>query len=193
MVKPNSEKGKASRARLLTIAASEFAKRGYNAKISDIVAAAGLTQPAFYLYFPSKEAVFEELVQAFRSNLKILIDSSLLDPGIEKENVFEHIKTKLQMFFNFLAAEPDLTRIGLFVDPNRAQIRADMVRMVRGNLVKEQQSGYFRSDLDMEFVAECLVSMIEQLTETRLLPGLSSAGHLATQIVDLLLNGMIAE
>ncbi|GIP20887.1 TetR/AcrR family transcriptional regulator [Paenibacillus sp. J22TS3] len=194
MVKSSKEKGKASKARLLTLAASEFSRRGYHdTKISDIVAAAGLTQPAFYLYFSSKEAIFIELTQAFHNRMRTLIENSLLDSAMEQENVFEHIKTKLKMFFEFLAMEPDLTRIGLFVNPNRAQIRADMVRMVRDNLVKEQQSGYFRSDLDMEFVAECLVSMIEQLTETRLLPGLSSAGHLATQIVDLLLNGMIAE
>ncbi|MBU5444790.1 TetR/AcrR family transcriptional regulator [Paenibacillus sp. MSJ-34] len=193
MAKPSREKGKASKTRLLTIAASEFAKRGYNAKISDIVAAAGLTQPAFYIYYPSKEAIFEELVQAFHNRVRTLIENSLLDSATEKQNVYEHIKTKLEMFFEFLSAEPDLTRIGLFVDPNRAQVRAEMVRMVQENLVKEQQAGYFRSNLDMEFVAECLVSMIEQLTETRLLPGLSSAERLATQVVDLLLKGMIKE
>lgn len=194
MSKLNKEKGKASKARLLTIAASEFAKKGYHdVKISDIVAAAGLTQPAFYLYFSSKEAIFIELTQTFHERVRILIENSLLNSEIDKENISENVQTKLKVFFDILATEPDLTRIGLFIDPNRAKAKADMVRMIQGNLVKEQQAGYFRRDLDMEFVAECLVSMIERLTETRLLPGLSTAESLAAQIVDLLLHGMIIE
>jgi len=194
MSKPTREKGKASKARLLRLAASEFSEKGYHdVKISDIVAAAGLTQPAFYLYFSSKEAIFIELTQMFHNRLKTLIENSLLDSGIEKENVFEQIKTNLKLFFEFLATEPDLTRIGLFVDPNRAQVKSEMVLMIQSNLVKEQQAGYFRNDLDMEFVADCLVSMIERLTDTRLLPGLSNAERLATQVVDLLFHGMVED
>ncbi|NWL88118.1 TetR family transcriptional regulator [Paenibacillus sp. 79R4] len=188
------EKGKASRARLLAAATSEFARRGYHdVRISDIVSIAGLTQPAFYLYFSSKEAIFLEITEIFHSRVKELIDNSLLDSEREMEEIFENIKTKLKIFFGFLATEPDLTRIGLFIDPNRTQIKAEMILMIQRNLVKEQRAGYFRDDLDMEFVAECLVSMIEQLTETRLLPGLSNVDRLATQVVDLMLRGMIKE
>lgn len=191
MSNPSRNKGKASKARLLTIAASEFARRGYHdVKISDIVAAAGFTQPAFYLYFSSKEAIFMELIQMFHTRMKTLIKNSLLDSEIENENVVEQIKTNLKMFFDFLATEPDLTRIGLFIDPNRNQIKAVMAQMIQSNLVNEQKAGYFRRDLDMEFAAECLVSMIERLTDTQLLPGLSGADRLATQVVDLLFNGM---
>lgn len=186
------EKGKASKARLLSVAASEFARRGYHdTKISDIVAAAGLTQPAFYLYFSSKDAIFSELTQTFHNRMRTLIKNSLLDSGVEKESVYTQIVTKLEMFFDFLATEPDITRIGLFIDPNRAEIIAEMVQMIQGNLVKEQQAGYFRINFDMEFAAECLVSIILHLTETRLLTGISDANSLATQVVDLLLNGMI--
>ncbi len=46
--------------------------------------------------------------------MRTLIDNSLLDSGIEKEDVFENIKTRLKVLFDFLAADPDLTRIRLF-------------------------------------------------------------------------------
>lgn len=188
------EKGKASKARLLAAAISEFARRGYHdVRISDIVAAAGLTQPAFYLYFSSKEAIFIEITEIFHNRVRVLIDNSLLDSGREVGDIFVNIKTNLKIFFDFLAADPDLTRVGLFIDPNRTQVKASMVQMIKRNLVKEQQAGYFRGDLDMEFTAECLVSMVERLTDTRLLPGLSDADRLATQIVDLLLKGMMKE
>ncbi len=185
------EKGKASKARLLAAAISEFARKGYHdVRISDIVAAAGLTQPAFYLYLSSKEAIFIEITEIFHNRVRELIDNSLLDSGKEIGDVFENIKTNLKIFFDFLAADPYLTRAGLFIDPNRAQIKDSMVQMIKGNLVKEQQAGYFRGDLDMEFAAECLVSMIERLTDIRLLPDLGDADRLAAQVFDLLLKGI---
>lgn len=188
------DKGKASKARLLAVAVSEFARRGYHdVRISDIVAVAGLTQPAFYLYFPSKEAIFLEITEIFHNRVKALVDSSLLEPEREIGEVSENIKTNLKVLFDFLAADPELTRIGLFIDPNRTQVKASMVQMITRNLVKEQQAGYFRSDLEMEFAAECLVSMIERLADTRLLPGLSDADRLAAQVADLLLKGMMKE
>lgn len=192
MSKPSKEKGKASKARLLALAASEFARKGYHeVKVSDIVSAAGLTQPAFYLYFSSKEEIFNELTDAFRKRMRTLIENSLLNSGIEREHIYEHIKAGLKALFEYLATEPDLTRIGLFIDPKNAQIKAEMVQAIRGNLVEEQQAGYFRKDLDMEFVAECLWSMIEWHTDKQLLPGICDAEKLAGQIVDLLLHGMM--
>ena len=54
------------RERLVSAAAEVFAVSGYHAsRVSDIVARAGVAQGTFYLYFPSKEAVFLELVDRF--------------------------------------------------------------------------------------------------------------------------------
>ena len=56
--------GAESRANLVLIAAEEFATYGYyDTKVSTIVKKAGVTQPTFYLYFGSKEAIFSELIQ----------------------------------------------------------------------------------------------------------------------------------
>jgi AcrR family transcriptional regulator len=51
---------------LVAAARAEFARRGLvSARIEDITAACGLSKGAFYLHFPSKEALFGELVEAF--------------------------------------------------------------------------------------------------------------------------------
>ncbi|KJD52105.1 TetR family transcriptional regulator, partial [Bacillus amyloliquefaciens] len=77
-------KGKESRKRLLAVAANEFANRGFHeTKVSTIVKRAGLTQPSFYLYFPSKDAIYNELIDGFHANLKNLIESFRLEEGIE--------------------------------------------------------------------------------------------------------------
>jgi AcrR family transcriptional regulator len=51
---------------LVAAARREFAERGLRgARIEDITASCGLSKGAFYLHFPSKEALFGELVGSF--------------------------------------------------------------------------------------------------------------------------------
>ena len=105
--------GQESRARLLIVAANEFAKSGYHqTKISTIVSRAGLTQPSFYLYFESKEAIFRELMEKFRSELKSLIEGSRLESGIDEAHVTGRLLGVLTGLFTFLGKDPDLTQIG---------------------------------------------------------------------------------
>ena len=56
---------------LIGAARAEFARRGVKgARIGDITAACGLSKGAFYLHFPSKEALFGGLVEAFLGELE---------------------------------------------------------------------------------------------------------------------------
>ncbi len=58
---------------LVTAARAEFARRGLRgARIEDITAACGLSKGAFYLHFPSKEALFGEVVGAFQAGMDSL-------------------------------------------------------------------------------------------------------------------------
>lgn len=55
---------------LLTAAVDVFAAKGYTAtRVSDIVRRAGVAQGTFYLYFKSKQAIFEHLIDACFSRL----------------------------------------------------------------------------------------------------------------------------
>jgi AcrR family transcriptional regulator len=58
------------RDRLLTAATEVFASKGYPAtRVSDIVRQAGVAQGTFYLYFKSKQAIFEQLIDTCFSRL----------------------------------------------------------------------------------------------------------------------------
>jgi AcrR family transcriptional regulator len=60
---------------LVAAARAEFAKRGlHGARIEDITAACGLSKGAFYLHFPSKEALFGDLVHAFEAAMSQCAD-----------------------------------------------------------------------------------------------------------------------
>ena len=186
--------GEQSRALLLTIGAEEFAKNGYyETKVSDIVKRANVTQPTFYLYFQNKEAIFKELVQLFHDQLFEYIKRSRLEPGIEIESISMKITFGLKNIFTFLSEQPDLTRIGFLVSNDTEDMKKELVKLIEGNLSYEVLEGYFREDIDMNLVAECLVGMIERLTFTKLFQGLKDPESLAKEIVQLLLNGMICK
>ena len=62
--------GERSKQLLLEKAIELFSIHGYHeTKISDIVKAANLTQPTFYLYFQSKDKLFNDLNEEFTNNL----------------------------------------------------------------------------------------------------------------------------
>ncbi len=194
MARNKGAKGQESRARLLAAAAEQFAGLGfYETKISSIVAQAGLTQPAFYLYFESKEAVFEELVGHFRSRLQELVGSSRLEAGLQPGEVNARVLGVLETLFRFFTEDPHLTRIGLFQAPQAASIKAELVALIRDNLLEEQRSGYFRPTLDMDVVAQCFVGTMERLTFAYLLEGAGRPEQLAAQVVGLFMRGMLPE
>ncbi|WP_373293979.1 TetR/AcrR family transcriptional regulator [Paenibacillus albidus] len=181
-----------SRRRLLESAACEFANWGFHeTKVSTIVKRAGLTQPSFYLYFPSKEAIFEELVTDFHSSLRKLSESFRLEAGIKPTDVSKRVLVAVETVFRFLVTNPYLTRIGFFLAPDAKQIKGDLTLILKDNLLAEQQKGYFRPELEMETVAECLIGVIEHLTASHLLPGTKDPSSLATVVVDLFIHGML--
>ncbi|MEC2113121.1 TetR/AcrR family transcriptional regulator [Bacillus stercoris] len=192
MESKKGRKGEESRKRLLKAAANEFSIRGFHdTKISEIVKKAGFTQPSFYLYFQSKEAIFEELITDFHSRLRKLTESLLLENGLHTEDVSKRVLSAVETVFQCLAEDKDVTKIGFFLNPEAKQMKKDLAMVLKENLEAEQRLGYFHSELDMETVAECLIGMIEHLTDSFLLTGIKDPASLAAEVVNLLIYGML--
>ncbi|MDM5228541.1 TetR/AcrR family transcriptional regulator [Cytobacillus sp. NJ13] len=184
--------GEQSRALLLEIAAEEFAQKGYfHTKISGIVQRAGLTQPSFYLYFESKDAIFQELVDLFRDRLSELTSNSRLESGIDLPALPERITSGLTAIFKFFLENQNLTRIGFFMALDAEETKEILAGQIEDNLLSEQQAGYFREDIDMGTVAESLTGIMERVTLTKLFNGLKTPEDLAKEIAHLFLYGMI--
>ncbi|KMY51636.1 TetR/AcrR family transcriptional regulator [Peribacillus loiseleuriae] len=184
--------GEESRALLLKIAADEFAQKGYyETKVSTIVKRANLTQPTFYLYFQSKEAIFQELVDAFRQNLFAYTKKSSLEPGIDSHSVPEALTKHLAAIFTYFVENPNLARIGFLIAQEAEELKKQLAAQMTDNLVSGQQNKYYRSNIDMSIVAESLVGIIERLTVTQLLQGKKQPEEIANEIVPLFLYGML--
>ncbi len=179
-----------SKEAILEIAAEEFAEHGFHqTKISTIVKRAGLTQPSFYLYFSSKEAIFQELVHTFRKKLIDLTKESRLEPNLDQSILASKISDGLSAVFQFFDDHRHLTIIGFFIADESKEIKQVMAMQITENLLAEQQANYFRQDLDMQTVAECIIGAVERLTITKLFTGEKNPQQLVNEIVDIYLYG----
>lgn len=180
-----------SKEAILKIASEEFAEHGFHqTKISTIVKRAGLTQPSFYLYFSSKEAIFQELVHTFQNKIINLTKESRLEPNLDKSMISSKIASGLCTIFQFFDDHRNLTRIGFFIAEEAEKIKLAMVSHITENLLAEQHSHYFRQNLDMQTVAECIIGAIERLTTTKLFTNEKNPQQLANEIVDIYLYGL---
>lgn len=68
-------RGQRTRARLLQAGSTVLARKGYHtARVDDIVTAARSSHGTFYLYFASKEDLFDQLVAQVAADLTALVD-----------------------------------------------------------------------------------------------------------------------
>jgi len=123
-------KGARTRRRLLEAAEEVFADLGYHdASIVRITEAAGVAQGTFYLYFSSKQAIFDELVEDLNRRLRHEI-SQTAAPGGSR---LEVERLGFEGFFAFTAAHPALYRVirqAEFVSPR--MLRLHYERLAEG-------------------------------------------------------------
>src|SRR3989304_2096197 len=114
---PKRERGKRTRQLLLESAEAAFGSRGYfEASIGDITRRAGVAQGTFYVYFPSKRAIFSELVRERRRALRPSVQEAVA--GLTDRREIE--RAGFIAFFKFIRRHPAMYRIvrqAEFVDP----------------------------------------------------------------------------
>ncbi|GED31113.1 TetR/AcrR family transcriptional regulator [Brevibacillus centrosporus] len=191
MTQAKVRKGEMSRARLLQAAASEFAAKGYHrTRVSDIVRQAGLTQAAFYLYFESKELLYQELMDRFFKKLWELSDAGRKVTPLKSHEVQSRLKENLLDLFRFFMEMPELTTIVL-TQAEGEDLHRRLAGIVADNLRRNQEAGHVKANLSVEVTAESIVAMLHRLTIRFLLTGEKTAEQLADEAVALLAGGML--
>jgi AcrR family transcriptional regulator len=109
------------RQQILNVARDAFARRGYhNAKIDDIVAAAGIARGTFYLYFEDKRAIFEEIVD--RTIARLGMSIVRVDPHDAGRSVADQVRENIRRIVRILLEDRATTKIllsdALGVDPS---------------------------------------------------------------------------
>lgn len=177
--------GEKSKKLLLEKAIELFSTNGYyETKISDIVKAANLTQPTFYLYFQSKESMFNDLHENFQ---KSVFDILRTENGqLEDGNIIKNkIHSDLTNIFTYFTENSNLTTIGLSNSEQAVHFKAELVNHLV--ILLNEQSNHFiaQQQVDNRILAESLMGSIERLTLTNLLTNERSPEQLADDIVNI--------
>jgi len=156
---PKGARGQRTRQRLLDAAETAFGQRGYFAtSVVDITRRARVAQGTFYIYFPSKRAIFTELVRQRSRELRHAIQQAVAHlpdrAAVEREG--------FRAFFRFIGRHRAMYRIvrqSEFVDPRlfRWYYRHFADGYASG-LRAAQQRGEIQS-IDPEVLAFCLMGI----------------------------------
>ncbi len=160
--RPLTKRGEATRQRLLDAAEAVFAEQGYHeASIVRITERAGIGLGTFYLYFDSKQTIFEALV----IDLNRRVRHSMSEAMAGASSRLEAERAGFAGFFRFTAQHPALYRVvreAEFVSPE--VMRLHYTRIVEGyeqGLRAAQSVGEVDPGLDPAVTAWALMGMGE--------------------------------
>lgn len=181
-----------SKRRLMESAGQLFAAKGVRGtKVSDIVAGAGLTQAAFYLYFKSKDDLAAQLLEQFNEQLLRLGNAGSEVKHLPASGVEKFIVSALTGIFRLFGEQPQLTKIALQISDDSEQVRERIVRQIIANMLHNQSLGIVKPDIDPELAAESIVAAIERLVYRYAATGERTPEELGAHTARLFLQGML--
>jgi AcrR family transcriptional regulator len=161
---PTTPRGQRTRQKLLAAAEEVFGELGYhNAGIVEITQHADVALGTFYLYFPDKKSIFQDLVRGLNTRLRAAIREQIrdIDDRLEQEVV------GFETFFEFVRKHKNLYKVILQAETVDEQLYRWHYRTladgyVRG-LRRAQAAGQVRSDLDAETLSYALMGIAQGL------------------------------
>ena len=153
-----------TRNQLLQAAKRLLATKGFHAtKITDIAAAADVGTGTFYLYFPTKDALFADLVRETAFAAKEEMDAAKAPHRDSRERA----RVGMETFFRFAAANRDVFKILFGHSAQFNELLREVHQVFIADLEEDftagVQAGVFR-DLPPAFAAQAIVGMLNQLT-----------------------------
>lgn len=159
MVVPVTPRGQETRARILAAAEKVFGEKSYfRVSIADITREAGTGNGTFYLYFPSKEAAFRELVEQRGHEMRTV--THLAMEGAQSRVAAE--RAAFAAFFDFINQHRSLYRIvrqAEFVDQ---QLFGEFYQILAEGYRVSLQAAMDRGEvagMDPEVLAYCLMGV----------------------------------
>lgn len=176
-----SERAKRLRAErrtdILNAARQAFAEKGYHAaSIADVIAHAQVARGTFYLYFESKRAIFDELLDEMLQQAQGAVRRIDLSPGAP--SAADQMRETAERLLNVLLQHRDLARllmheaVGLDADfdAKLAAFYGSIIARIRGALELGQRVGLVR-ECDASVVAYCVLGSFKEAADHLVVQG----------------------
>ena len=143
------------RRQILKCAARVFARSNYRkARVADIAAEAGISEAMIYKHFPSKKAIFLEILHDMAER----VVSRLLDEMDEEQDAIQVLRSVARTFYNLTVSDPEEVKIQVQAiseidDPEVAgrvrQDHVDFLAFIHSTVERGIRQGTIRKDLDV--------------------------------------------
>lgn len=184
---------------ILASARKEFSQHGYHATgVSDIIREAKIARGTFYLYFESKRAVFDELLDSLFEHLRGRIRR--VDPAAGAEGIAAQMMGNVERVVDVLLRNRDITRILLReavgldsgFDAKLEEFYRRLTELIEGSLRTGRDMGIVR-DVDVRVAALTVLGAVRQVVDDSLAaPDPSAeAGALARKLLDIVVHGLV--
>jgi AcrR family transcriptional regulator len=179
-----------TRRELLAAAKAVLAEKGYHdTKVADIAAAADIGVGTFYLYYPTKDALFLELVEETARALQ----EDIARARDQVEDPAEKIRAANLAFYRFAQANRELLKIVFGHGNTFNQLLRQVYVMFVADATERVQDGIergaFRS-LPPQVVANAMVGMAAQVVSWWIEQEGPSPEEMADTMTDFVLHGL---
>lgn len=156
------------RRELLDVALAVFSARGYHqTRISDIIEAAGVARGTFYLYFSSKHAIFEALLDDVLARIRGSVIG--VEMGPDAPSLRDQVHATLVRLLSVVREAPALSRLVLReavgldadIDEKLAAFYQELHRWLAESLGNGQALGLLGA-FDTSMVSWCIVGSVER-------------------------------
>lgn len=186
------------RTRLLTAAVRVFDRKGYaGASVREIAELAGVTKPALYYHFGSKEGVLRAVLDEAGGQLTTTIDRALQRQG----TAFDRITALCQEFYGLFGQNVPVARVALaaFLGPPDVVPAYDFVqfetqfRTTLERIVEEGQAAGELRPGPASDIAFAVMGILEECNQRQLHPALTPLGPDGlARLLGLLFDGVAA-
>ena len=151
------------RAAVLTVARRIFSQKGYHAtSINQIIEAAEIARGTFYLYFESKRAIFDELLDGLVTTLQAQVKR--IEVGSDAPPPVDQMNATVDRVLQTLLDNREAVGIDVDFDRKLSEFYGRIEAMIIGALNTGRQLGVVRP-CDAKVVARCVLGSIKEVVQ----------------------------
>ncbi len=158
---PTRARGRATKAKLMTAGVAVFSDKGFrSARVDDIVKRARISHGTFYLYFSSKDDLFEQLVAQVAEELKSLTESLPIIRQTQESR--DGLEQWLVSFIELYSTYGPLIRSWTEAERGGVSTQEDVLGTVADALALKVKIRK-RKDFDPRIASLALLAMVERV------------------------------